>query len=65
MLPLHKSQRQVLTRSSWIFTIFWVIGGALEAFTTQSCMLLWMRASKLFTVPQNNTYPLGITAIGS
>lgn len=23
-----------------------------------------MKASKLFTVPQNNTYPLGITAIG-
>lgn len=36
----------------------------MEAFTTQTCMVLWMKASKLFTVPQNNTYPLGITAIG-
>jgi hypothetical protein len=27
-------------------------------------MVLWMKASKLFTVDQNNTYPLGITAIG-
>jgi ACS family pantothenate transporter-like MFS transporter len=49
---------------SWIFTLFWVIGGALEAFSTQSCMLLWMQASNHFTVPQNNDYPLGITAIG-
>ena len=41
-----------------------MIGGALEAFSTQTCMVLWMRASGEFTVPQNNTYPLGITAIG-
>ena len=27
-------------------------------------MVLWMEASGDFTVPQNNTYPLGITAIG-
>lgn len=44
--------------------MFWIIGGALEAFTTQTCMVLWMKASGDFTVPQNNTYPLGITAIG-
>lgn len=42
-----------------------MIGGALEAFSTQTCMVLWMKASGLFTVPQNNMYPLGITAIGS
>lgn len=41
-----------------------MLGGALEAFSTQTCMLLWMRASGEFTVPQNNNYPLGITAIG-
>ena len=45
--------------------MFWVIGGALEAFTTQNCMVLWMKASEIFTVPQNNTDPLGITAIGA
>ncbi|EFW98884.1 major facilitator superfamily transporter pantothenate [Grosmannia clavigera kw1407] len=56
-------KRVLFTANFWIFTIFWVIGGALEAFTTQSCMLLWMKASKLFSVPQNNTYPLGITAV--
>ncbi|PCG95480.1 Major facilitator superfamily domain, general substrate transporter [Penicillium occitanis (nom. inval.)] len=57
-------KRVLFTLNFWIFTIFWVLGGALEAFTTQTCMVLWMKASKLFTVPQNNTYPLGITAIG-
>lgn len=55
---------QLTWLSSWIFTMFWILGGALEAFTTQSCMVLWMKASKQFTVPQNNDYPLGITAIG-
>ncbi|KAH8690933.1 major facilitator superfamily domain-containing protein [Talaromyces proteolyticus] len=57
-------KRVLFTFNFWIFTMFWVLGGALEAFTTQTCMVLWMKASKLFTVPQNNTYPLGITAIG-
>lgn len=41
-----------------------MLGGALEAFSTQTCMVLWMKADGQFTVPQNNTYPLGITAIG-
>lgn len=41
-----------------------MLGGALEAYSTQTCMVLWMKASGLFTVTQNNTYPLGITAIG-
>lgn len=53
-----------MTYSSWLFNVFWILGGALEAFATQSCMVLWMKASGEFTVPQNNTYPLGITAIG-
>ncbi|PGG99023.1 hypothetical protein AJ79_08722 [Helicocarpus griseus UAMH5409] len=44
--------------------MFWVIGGALEAFSTQSCMLLWMKTTDRFSIPQNNNYPLGITAIG-
>lgn len=41
-----------------------MLGGALEAYSTQTCMVLWMKASGLFTIPQNNTYPLGIAAIG-
>ncbi|CAH0027596.1 unnamed protein product [Clonostachys rhizophaga] len=57
-------KRVLFAPNFWIFTIFWTLGGALEAFSTQTCMVLWMKASKLFTVPQNNTYPLGITAIG-
>ncbi|KAL1960884.1 hypothetical protein VTO42DRAFT_5867 [Malbranchea cinnamomea] len=57
-------RRVLFTLNFWILTMFWVIGGALEAFSTQTCMVLWMKASGLFTVPQNNTYPLGITAIG-
>ncbi|EWZ27934.1 hypothetical protein FOZG_18350 [Fusarium oxysporum Fo47] len=57
-------KRVLLAPNFWIFTIFWMLGGALEAYTTQTCMVLWMKASGLFTVPQNNTYPLGITAIG-
>ncbi|KAK4084088.1 hypothetical protein PCL_04999 [Purpureocillium lilacinum] len=61
-LPLLK--KVLFTPNFWIFNIFWMIGGALEAFSTQTCMVLWMRASGEFTVPQNNTYPLGITAIG-
>lgn len=44
--------------------MFWVLGGALEAFSTQTCMILWMKASGLFTRVQNNNYPVGITAIG-
>jgi ACS family pantothenate transporter-like MFS transporter len=44
--------------------MFWVIGGALEAFSTQSCMLLWMKATGHFSVANNNDYPLGLTAIG-
>jgi MFS transporter, ACS family, pantothenate transporter len=54
LTPLH----------SWIFVLFWVIGGALEAFCNQSCMLIWMKASGEFTVAQNNNYFLGVTAIG-
>ncbi|KAH7120648.1 major facilitator superfamily domain-containing protein [Dactylonectria macrodidyma] len=57
-------KRVLFTPNFWIFTVFWMLGGALEAFSTQTCMVLWMKASGLFTVPQNNTYPLGITAIG-
>ena len=53
-----------LTEPSWTFTILWVIGGALESFSIQSCMLLFMKAVGRYSVPQNNTYPLGITAIG-
>ncbi len=34
--------------------MFWVIGGALEAFSTQSCMLLWMKAVKRFSISNNN-----------
>jgi ACS family pantothenate transporter-like MFS transporter len=41
-----------------------MIGGALEAYSTQTCLILWMKESGLFSVPQRNTYPLGITAIG-
>lgn len=48
----------------WLFTVFWVIGGALEAFSNQSCMLLWMKTTGNFSVPENNDYPLGVTAIG-
>jgi ACS family pantothenate transporter-like MFS transporter len=44
--------------------VFWVIGGALEAFSTQSCMLLWMKTTGKFSVANNNDYPLGLTAIG-
>ncbi len=44
--------------------MFWVIGGALEAFCNQSCMLLWMKATKRYSVEDNNDYPLGVTAIG-
>jgi hypothetical protein len=44
--------------------MLWVIGGALESFSIQSCMLLFMKAVGRYSVPQNNTYPLGITAIG-
>jgi ACS family pantothenate transporter-like MFS transporter len=44
--------------------MFWVIGGALEAFSTQSCMLLWMNTTGKFSVANNNDYPLGLTAIG-
>ncbi|KAK2784974.1 hypothetical protein FQN53_008025 [Emmonsiellopsis sp. PD_33] len=58
-------KRSLLSLNFWIFTMFWVIGGALEAFSTQSCMLLWMKTTDRFTVPQNNNYPLGITAIGT
>ena len=36
----------------------------MEAFSTQTCMLLWMQASGDYTVVQNDNYPLGITAIG-
>jgi ACS family pantothenate transporter-like MFS transporter len=43
--------------------MLWVVGGALEAFSTQSCMLLMMNALG-FSVPQKNTYTLGITAVG-
>ncbi|TPX13698.1 uncharacterized protein E0L32_005901 [Thyridium curvatum] len=57
-------KRVLFTPNFWIFNVFWMLGGALEAFSTQTCMLLWMRASGEFTVPQNNNYPLGITAIG-
>ncbi|TVY27122.1 Pantothenate transporter [Lachnellula hyalina] len=57
-------KRVLLNLNFWIFTLFWVIGGALEAFNTQSCMLLWMKSTKKFTVPQNNDYPLGLYAIG-
>lgn len=45
--------------------MLWVIGGALESFSIQSCMLLFMKAVKKYSVTQNNTYPLGITAIGA
>jgi len=57
-------KRVLFTLNFWIFNIFWMLGGALEAYSTQTCMVLWMKASGLFSVPQNNTYPLGITAIG-
>ncbi|RJE23922.1 Major Facilitator Superfamily [Aspergillus sclerotialis] len=57
-------RRVLLTMNLWIFTLFWVIGGALEAFSTQNCMLLWMQASGDYSVVQNDNYPLEITAIG-
>lgn len=41
-----------------------MIGGALEAYSTQTCMILWMKESGLFQVTHRNTYPLGITVIG-
>jgi ACS family pantothenate transporter-like MFS transporter len=44
--------------------MLWVLGGALEAFSTQSCLILWMKASEHFSIPQINTYPLGVTAVG-
>lgn len=49
---------------SYTLCAFWVVGGALEAFSTQSCMLLWMKAAGRFSRAQNNTYPLGVTAVG-
>ncbi|QKX62387.1 uncharacterized protein TRUGW13939_09546 [Talaromyces rugulosus] len=63
-IGLSLIKRVLFTPNFWIFNIFWMLGGALEAFSSQTCMVLWMKASKLFTVDQNNTYPLGITAIG-
>ncbi|KAB5533651.1 major facilitator superfamily domain-containing protein [Coniochaeta sp. 2T2.1] len=57
-------RRTLLKPDFWIFVMFWVIGGALEAFCNQSCMLIWMKASGEFTVAQNNNYFLGVTAIG-
>lgn len=41
-----------------------MIGGLLESYATQSCMLLWMKATERFSVPQINDYPLVITAVG-
>jgi hypothetical protein len=60
----HRTPLKLLTFASWTFTMLWVIGGALESFSIQSCMLLFMKAIGRYSVPQNNTYPLGITAIG-
>ncbi|ORY35925.1 major facilitator superfamily domain-containing protein [Naematelia encephala] len=57
-------QRVLLRYEFWVLTMLWVIGGALEAFSTQTCMLLWMKATGRYTVSNNNTYPLGITAVG-
>ncbi|KAK3175460.1 hypothetical protein K4F52_010248 [Lecanicillium sp. MT-2017a] len=57
-------KKVLLTPNFWIFTGFWMIGGALEAYSTQTCMILWMKESGLFQVTHRNTYPLGITAIG-
>lgn len=49
---------------SWALSLFWVAGGALEAFSTQNCMLLWMEATGRFGRDANVTYPLGVTAVG-
>ncbi|RSH92812.1 hypothetical protein EHS25_008258 [Saitozyma podzolica] len=56
-------RRVLLSPAFYVFTMLWVVGGALEAFSTQSCMLLMMNALG-FSVPQKNTYTLGITAVG-
>ncbi|KFX87631.1 hypothetical protein V490_08133 [Pseudogymnoascus sp. VKM F-3557] len=57
-------RRVLLQWNFWIFSMFWVIGGALEAFCTQNCMLLWLKSTGEFSVAENNNYPLGVTAIG-
>lgn len=48
---------------SWTLSLLWVLGGALEAFSTQNCMLLWMQA-RGYDRGQNVTYPLGVTGVG-
>lgn len=49
--------------ASYTLSVFWVVGGALEAFSTQACMLLWMKAAG-YDREQNVTFPLGVTAVG-
>lgn len=44
--------------------MFWVLGGGLEAYCNQNCMLLWIKTTGRYTVPQNNNYPLGVISIG-
>ncbi|SPO03707.1 related to transmembrane transporter Liz1p [Cephalotrichum gorgonifer] len=63
-IGLSLIRRTLMSLNFWVFTWFWILGGALEAFSTQSCMVLWMKSSGEFSVVQNNNYPLGITAIG-
>lgn len=50
---------------SYILCVFSMVCGALEAFCTQGCFLLWLKyQSRYFTQAQINTYPLGIQAVG-
>jgi ACS family pantothenate transporter-like MFS transporter len=38
-------KRTVLTKNFWLFVIFWGFGGLIEAYSSYTCMLLWMKTA--------------------
>jgi len=55
-------KRTLLTVNFWLLVILWGFGGLLEAYSSFTCMLLWMKTDG-YSLQQNNQYPLGIQAV--
>lgn len=63
--PWPLARRVLKNPALYILCLFAVVTGALEAFVTQSLLLLWLKSKKaFFAQAQINTYPLGVAAVG-
>lgn len=63
-LDMTLLQRVLLDWKFYIFSMLWVIGGALEAISNQGTMIMYLKTASQFSLSQVNELPTAVQAVG-